>query len=354
MILRDDLPLAIDWEALRTQPPDREALLALCTECGFHGFRDELGRPPRPPARPGRRGSPTIAWSTRPESFAAFLDELSRQPRFCVDTETTALDPLRADLVGLSFSWQEGEAYYLPVRGPEGSRRLDEAATMAALRPILEDPGIEKVGQNLKYDMLALDRAGIELAGPITDTMILSYLLESGERNHNLDLLSQRLLGHEMIPITALIGKGKAQCTHGPGGRRQGGRVRRRGRRRDLAHRVDPGPQGPGRGALGPVRRPRAAVDLGPGADGAGRRGGGRGAAAAALGGIRRADGDDGGRDLPSGRAHVQHQLAAAAPPGALRRAEAALALEDARRRAEHGAGRPGGAGAQAPAAGAA
>src|SRR5262249_32484987 len=140
-----------------------------------------------------------------PEAFAAFLEALGRQPKFCLDTETTSLDPLRADLVGLSFCWQAGEAYYLPVRGPEGARGLDPEATLSALRPLLADPRTEKVGQNAKYDILALARAGVELGGPVTDTMILSYLLESGERNHNLDQLAQRLLGHDMIPITALI-----------------------------------------------------------------------------------------------------------------------------------------------------
>ncbi len=210
--LRTDLPLAIDWDLLRTQQPDREALFALCTECGFHGFRNELGPPPAAEKREAE--SP---WQAEyrlvdtPAAFEDFLKELAAQPRFCLDTETTALDPLRADLVGLSFSWSEGVAYYLPVRGPEGSRVLDEASTLAALRPILEDPAIEKVGQNLKYDMLALSRVGLEVTGPITDTMILSYLLESGERNHNLDQLSQRLLGHTMIPISDLIGKGKNQ-----------------------------------------------------------------------------------------------------------------------------------------------
>ena len=211
--LRDDLELALDWDALKAQIPDREALLAICTECGFHGFREELGAltgiaakvEPGPPWVAEYRSVDT------PELFATFLDELRRQPKICVDTETTSLDPLRADLVGLSFGWKAGEAYYLPVRGPGGARVLDEAATLAALAPILADPDIEKVGQNLKYDMLALARAGVELAGPVTDTMILSYLLESGERNHSLDQLSQRLLGHEMIPITALIGKGKNQ-----------------------------------------------------------------------------------------------------------------------------------------------
>src|SRR6185312_8040724 len=102
-----------------------------------------------------------------PELFASFLDDLKRQSKFCVDTETTSLDPLRAELVGLSLSWKEGGAYYLPVRGPEGSRRLDEAATLAALRPILADPAVEKVGQNVKYDMLALTGAGTGLGGPI-------------------------------------------------------------------------------------------------------------------------------------------------------------------------------------------
>jgi DNA polymerase-1 len=211
VVLRTDLTLDTDWEALRTQTPDREALLALCTECGFHGFRNELG----PPAAAAREAGPPWVADYRlvdtPESFASFLEGFKRQPRFCVDTETTSLDPLRADLVGLSFSWKEGEAYYLPVRGPEGSRWLDEASTLAALRPILESPGVEKIGQNVKYDMLALSGAGIDLDGPITDTMILSYLLESGERNHNLDQLSQRLLGHTMIPITDLIGRGRAQ-----------------------------------------------------------------------------------------------------------------------------------------------
>src|SRR5207244_5107300 len=101
-----------------------------------------------------------------------FVDELRRQPKCCIDTETTSLDPSRADLVGLSVSWKAGAAFYLPLRGPEGSPRLDEAATLAALRPILADPRVEKVGQNVKYGMLVLNRAGVELAGPVTDTMI--------------------------------------------------------------------------------------------------------------------------------------------------------------------------------------
>jgi DNA polymerase-1 len=211
--LRADLPLALDWDALKAQPPDRAALLAICTECGFHGFRTEV----EALAAASGTAEPAPSWVAEyhlvdtPQRLATVLDQLRRQSKFCIDTETTALDPLRAVLVGLSLCWEAGEAYYLPLRGPEGSRRLDAVATLAALGPILADPQVEKVGQNVKYDLLALQRAGLELAGPITDTMILSYLLESGERNHNLDQLSQRLLGHTMIPITDLIGKGKGQ-----------------------------------------------------------------------------------------------------------------------------------------------
>ncbi len=209
--LKDDIPVALDWDALKTQGPDVAALKALCDQCGFHRFRDELGQgsDPAPAAKDDWQARYQLIDS--PESFAIFLEELRRQPRFCIDTETTSIDPLRARLVGLSISWNPGEAYYLPVRGPMGAALLDLRATLEALRPILSDPAIEKIGQNIKYDLLALGRAGLEVAGPFTDTMVLSYLLESGERNHNLDLLSQRLLGHVMIPITDLIGKGKNQ-----------------------------------------------------------------------------------------------------------------------------------------------
>src|SRR4051812_34272583 len=229
--LREDLELSLDWEALKAQPPDVQALKALCIECGFHRFLDELAAPGRKErmlwdgpaagataataASPGPKGE----WKhdyrlvDTPEAFASFLEELRRQPRFCFDTETTALDSLGAEIVGLSFSWEEGVAYYLPLMGPEGSRLLDRDATLAALAPSLADPKVEKVGQNAKYDMLVLRKAGIEVDGPITDTMVLSYLLESGERNHNLDQLAHRLLDHAMVPISDLIGKGKNQVT---------------------------------------------------------------------------------------------------------------------------------------------
>ena len=159
---------------------------------------------------------------------------------------------------------EAGEAYYLPVRGPIGSRVLDDRRRLSRLCdrswPIRQ---IEKVGQNIKYDMLALGRAGHRPGGPITDTMVLSYLLESGERNHNLDQLSQRLLDHTMIPITDLIGKGKNQV------RMDQVDVDREvteyaGEDADATWRIEKILTArSGGGALGPLRRARAAADLG-------------------------------------------------------------------------------------------
>ncbi|MDB5351704.1 MAG: polymerase [Planctomycetota bacterium] len=207
--LKEDLPLELDWEGLRSDGYDAKALKALCIECGFHGFQSEIVDNSAPPETVwDRKAYQTV---DTPEALASFVSELERQPSFSFDTETTSVDPLRAEVVGYSFSWAEGQAYYLPVRGPMFDRKLDPQTTLEALRGALTNPATEKVGQNIKYDMLVMNRVGVELAGPITDTMVLSYLLESGERNHGLDELSRRLLDHTMIPISALIGKGKNQ-----------------------------------------------------------------------------------------------------------------------------------------------
>src|SRR5262249_48593747 len=136
--LKDDLELALDWEALKLTAPDLKALRALCAECGFHKFLTEIGgdEPAAPPAE-WKADYRTVDTA---EALAAFVAELEQQPRFCLDTETTNLDPLRADLVGLSFSWKEGEAYYLPVKAPVWNKQLDARTTLEALRPALTNP----------------------------------------------------------------------------------------------------------------------------------------------------------------------------------------------------------------------
>ncbi len=207
--LRDDLPIAIDWDELKVKTPDVRALRLLCQECGFHRFLQEVGEDPGDPETPWDMSKYEII--DKPEALSELVAKLSKEPRISIDTETTSVEPLEADLVGVSISIREGTGWYLVVRGPVGSRTLPEKDVIEALRPILVDENIEKVGQNLKYDMLVFERAGVKVAGPITDTMVLSYLLESGERNHNLDELASRFLNHKMISIETLIGKGKAQ-----------------------------------------------------------------------------------------------------------------------------------------------
>src|SRR5262249_53422370 len=126
--------------------------------------------------------------------------------RIAFDLETTSLAPLEAEVVGAAFSWEEGKGYYLAVRGPAGSPVLGPRA-LERLRPVLEDAGVAKVNQNIKYDLLVLRGQGIELRGVAGDSMVADYLLHAGERSHNLEELARRYLDHQVIPITDLIGK---------------------------------------------------------------------------------------------------------------------------------------------------
>jgi DNA polymerase-1 len=146
-----------------------------------------------------------------PDKLAALLGKLQGRREFCLDLETTALDPMRADIVGWAISWEPHKGYYIAVRGPAGQTLLDPDVVVSAMRPILEDPAIEVSNQNIKYDMLVLRRAGIALHGIGMDPMLGSYLLEAGARSHSLDDLARKHFGHEMIPISDLIGKGLFQ-----------------------------------------------------------------------------------------------------------------------------------------------
>ena len=135
---------------------------------------------------------------------------LQKQQEISFDTETSSIDPITAKLVGMSFSYLPGEAYYVPVP-PD-----DEAEAMritAEFKDVLENPSIAKIGQNIKYDILVLKNYGIEVSGPIFDTMLAHYLLEP-EMRHNMDVLAETYLNYSPIPITDLIGpKGKNQIT---------------------------------------------------------------------------------------------------------------------------------------------
>ncbi|HEV7222785.1 MAG TPA: DNA polymerase I [Pirellulales bacterium] len=202
-------PILIDWNQGRVGGFDVARVKQLFAEFGFHRFAEQL--PQLDIAQAPAAWDADYRTIDTPQAFQDFLLELKRQPRFSFDTETTDISPTRAQIVGYSFAWKPGEAYYLPVRAPEGENRLDPAETLAALRGVLEDPQIGKIGQNLKYDVLVLRAAGVELQGAQFDTMVASYLLDAGERNHNLDELAERYLNHANIKISELIGSGKQQ-----------------------------------------------------------------------------------------------------------------------------------------------
>jgi DNA polymerase-1 len=142
-----------------------------------------------------------------PAAFKELMAGLSKQKRFAIDLETTSLEPRLADIVGIALCWKAGEAFYLATRGPAGSDLLNEQEVMARLKPILEDPTIAKVNQNIKYDLLVLRALGIDVKGITGDPMVADYLLHAGERSHGMEDMARRYLDHQVIPITDLIGK---------------------------------------------------------------------------------------------------------------------------------------------------
>jgi len=241
--LKADLPLAIDWGRARVGRCRPQRLAALCRESGFRQLAQRIEKlaikfgpcEPDEPAADGarspaaRRGEETPSkappkttadspeWKANYRTIATqqeleqLVATLSKQKRFVLDTETTTLHARAAQIVGYSFAWAPGEAVYVPVRAPAGEPQLDPLAVQGALKPVLENPAIEKIGQNLKFDRIVLRAAGIELAGAAFDTMVADYLLDPGERSHNMDDLALRHLGHQTITIDQLIGSGKKQ-----------------------------------------------------------------------------------------------------------------------------------------------
>ena len=147
-----------------------------------------------------------------PAAFEEFLTKLAAQKVFAFDTETTGLNPIAADLCGMSFSWHEGEGYYLPVRGTMGPL-LNQPEVIAKLKPLLEDPAIGKVGHNIKYDLQVMRVAGVRMQGLVFDTMIADSLLEPNRSSHGLDALSRIFFNYDKIPTSDLLGKGKNQIT---------------------------------------------------------------------------------------------------------------------------------------------
>jgi DNA polymerase-1 len=175
-------------------PPDGQASL----------FPEAVAEPP--PTDPGQ-----YELITTPEQLDAVVEAIRVAGRVAVDTETDSVDAMRARLCGISLSTAVRTGVYVPILSPSPQEHLDAEAVLDRLRPVLEDPSIQKIGQNLKYDINVLRRHGVRLAGVAFDTMIASYVLDASRSSHRLDVLTLAFLGHTCIPITSLIGTGRTQ-----------------------------------------------------------------------------------------------------------------------------------------------
>lgn len=222
--IKVDVPLDIEVDALVCGEPDRDALLALYTEMEFKSWIAEVQRDA---AKAGEEIAPVAEQVAKVEPryetildqarFDFWLEKLRQAPLFAFDTETTGLDAQQAQLVGLSFAVEPHEAAYVPLAHDyEGApAQLDRTAVLLALKPLLEDPGKAKVGQNAKYDIniLANGSPAIEMRGVAYDTMLESYVLNSTATRHDMDSLAQKYLDHTTIAFEDIAGKGAKQLT---------------------------------------------------------------------------------------------------------------------------------------------
>ncbi|MGK2944324.1 MAG: DNA polymerase I [Desulfuromonadales bacterium] len=206
--LIDDLDLDVDDNAFALAEPDRQALTVLFKECEFHKLLQEFSAAER--ASAGGDGYHAVLSEA---GLTEMLAALAKTERFAFDTETTGLNPMRADLVGLSFAVTPGQAWYVPVghRYLGAPEQLPLDSVLSAIKSLLTSAGHLKIGQNLKYDMLVLARAGIEVAEPLYDTMLAAYLANSAAKSHGMDSLAAELLDYRTISYSEVAGSGKKQ-----------------------------------------------------------------------------------------------------------------------------------------------
>lgn len=207
--MQDDLRAVVGGEPTAasddesSSPPTRRSNDAIDGGL-FAGVVDEV-RSDTQAQRETKRGNYECVRTAK--QLDAVIKQLAKADIISIDTETTGLNPMQADLCGLCLSIEVGEGWYIPVRSPEPDTHLDAATVIQVLRPILEDPKRPKCGHNIKYDWLILKRAGLHLRGIAVDTMIASYVVDSSRPSHGLDPLAQALLHYYCIPISDLIGK---------------------------------------------------------------------------------------------------------------------------------------------------
>ena len=192
---------------------DTAALAKYYQQFGFNRWLDDLDS--GAPATEESENKPSGEYQCvlTEEAFERWLKQLKSVTHFAIDTETTSIDYMKAELVGISLSIEVGKACYIPLahRYPDAPAQLDKKTVLGALKPILEDPGIGKIGQNIKYDAHIFIGEGIHLQGIADDTMLQSYVLNSTASRHNMDALAFYYLGRDTIHYEDVAGKGAKQ-----------------------------------------------------------------------------------------------------------------------------------------------
>ncbi|MDF3932983.1 DNA polymerase I [Pseudomonas citronellolis] len=220
--IKTDVVLDVELDALHPGEPDREALLELYRQLEFKNWLDDLLREAKDAGE-----SPAEAASAQAESryetvleqaaFDAWLKKLEAAELIAFDTETTSIDAQQAQVVGVSFAVEAGEAAYVPLAHSYMGvpQQLDRDAVLRALKPLLEDPKKAKVGQHAKYDINVLANASTPIAvqGVAFDTMLESYVLNATATRHDMDSLALKYLGHSTIRFEDIAGKGAKQLT---------------------------------------------------------------------------------------------------------------------------------------------
>ncbi len=208
-----DLDLPVAPRDLKPAPPDPEALKEWFMRLEFKSWLAELLE--RAAAETGDQGSANYETLLERGALAAWLKRLAKAELIALDTETTSLDYMEAQVVGVSFAVEVDKAAYVPLSHdyPGAPRQLSRETVLEALRPILEDPDRPKLGHNLKYDMSVLANHGVRLRGVRFDSMLESYLLDSTATRHDMDTLALKYLGYRTIHFEDVAGKGAKQLT---------------------------------------------------------------------------------------------------------------------------------------------
>jgi len=208
--IKIDVPLEIEIDDLKTKPVNQPVLVELFKELEFYSLIKSLGV-----EKKSVKVEKEYKTIQKRDDLTKLIKTLKNVRLLSVDLETTSTNPMEAEIVGISFSWEANKGVYIPIQYPSMQKSLfgddDKLEYLHILKPVLEDEQIPKCGQNIKYDMLILRRYGIELKNVVFDSMVAAFLIQPDSRSYKLDKLSQQYLNYRMQPIEDLIGKGKNQ-----------------------------------------------------------------------------------------------------------------------------------------------